>query len=88
MEDNPLFVDQIRNAVAKLRENRTTPMTPYAKPTLHTWASHVAWERLRYLYLQRAVWAWLDQVDENIETGTDDLKAILNSLNCTRPEEN
>lgn len=84
-DENPLFTDQVRNAVAKLRENRTRSTDLSAKPVLHTWAQQVAWERLRYEWLLQEVWTYVIESNDVGGLDTDDLIDRLDRIGATCP---
>lgn len=100
MEENPLFTDQIRNAVEQLRARRLRPEDP-RPPMLHTWAQQVAWERLRaeraesaaraateaYDRVVYAVWQWIGAVNDGIGLGTEDLANAMNESGAPCPED-
>jgi hypothetical protein len=86
VEDNPLFAEQIRNAVAQMRERKMVP-GECQEPMLHTWAAQVAWDRLRREAVARAVWQWVINAQDGDGGDVYDLVRSMHELNAPCPTD-
>jgi hypothetical protein len=57
------------------------------EPQLHTWADHVAWERLQREALLHTVWTWIAEAHETGSADTGDLIDALNRMGASCPPE-